>query len=338
MRHIIIPVEKSGEHRRLPFYLAAEEWVARSLPPGDYFFSWRVDPTVICGRHQEIDKEVDLGYCREHGIDVVRRRSGGGCVFADRQNFMFSFITHSDNVSEVFAGYTSMIADAICKLGIEAYASGRNDILIGGRKVSGNAFYHIPGRSIAHGTMLYDFDPVCIANAITPSKAKLESKGVKSVPMRVTCLKNEGIKLNPEEFEKFMIREITDGNHYVLTKEDLEEVRNIEEGYYDPSFLRMSWAKHKSPEGKRHVSRHMLIKGLGDFNIEYNIDPADNTIRDLSISGDFFMNGDVENLICKPLDGVRCEVGVLESAVKSISPEKVIPGLDADTFVSILSE
>ncbi len=70
----------------------------RRLPAGNYFFSWQVNPTVICGRNQEIDKEVNLAYCRANGIDVVRRRSGGGCVFADRQNFMFSFITDSNDM------------------------------------------------------------------------------------------------------------------------------------------------------------------------------------------------------------------------------------------------
>lgn len=177
MRHVAFSPETDVINRRLPFFLALEEWVARRMPAGDYFFSWQVDPTVICGRNQEIDKEVNLEYCRSHGIDVVRRRSGGGCVFADRQNFMFSFITASDMVVEVFAAYTEMIAAALRKVGIDATSTGRNDITIGGKKVSGNAFYHLPGRSIAHGTMLYDFDPVHISNAITPSKAKLESKG-----------------------------------------------------------------------------------------------------------------------------------------------------------------
>lgn len=332
MRHVILPDEKEGVRRRLPFYLAAEEWVARVLPAGDYFFSWRVDPTVICGRNQEIDKEVNLGYCREHGIDVVRRRSGGGCVFADRQNFMFSFITDSDKVTEVFARYTTMIAEAICKLGIKAYASGRNDILIGERKVAGNAFYHLPGRSIAHGTMLYDFDPVRIGSAITPSRAKLESKGVKSVPMRVTCLKNEGISLSPEEFEDYMIKEITEGDPYVLTENDVAEVMEIEKGYYDPAFMRISASNGATPERMQRVWRHRLIDGLGDFSVEYYVDKEENVVRGVSISGDFFMEGDVEGQLCKPLEGVKATREDLGKALAAICPGKVIPGLDDQTF------
>ncbi|MDE6131459.1 MAG: lipoyltransferase, partial [Muribaculaceae bacterium] len=85
MKHVVIP-ETPGQPRLLPFYLAAEEWVARELPRDEYFFTWIVDPTVIFGRNQLIDAEVDLEYCRRHGIRTFRRRSGGGCVFADRNN------------------------------------------------------------------------------------------------------------------------------------------------------------------------------------------------------------------------------------------------------------
>lgn len=135
MRHIRFSEGIDVFNQRSLFFLATEEWVARSLPAGDWFFSWQVSPTVICGRNQEIDKEVDLVYCRRNGIDVVRRRAGGGSVFADRDNFMFSFITPGDNVTETFARYTAMIADALRGIGINAEATGRNDINIDEKSV-----------------------------------------------------------------------------------------------------------------------------------------------------------------------------------------------------------
>lgn len=337
MRHIAFSPETDIKNRRLPFFLALEEWVARHMPAGEYFFSWQVDPTVICGRNQEIDKEVNLDYCRKNGIDVVRRRSGGGCVFADRQNFMFSFITASDKVVEIFAAYTAMIAGALRETGINATATGRNDITINDRKVSGNAFYHIPGRSIAHGTMLYDFDPVHISNAITPSKAKLESKGVKSVPMRVTSLKREGISLSPSEFEAHMIGRITDGDPYILTEKDINEVEDIERGYYDPSFMRIH-DKRETAGGNDRISRRTVIKGLGEFCVEYSVDSRDNTIRDFSISGDFFMNGDVEEKLCRRIEGTVCDRETLRARISEIHPETVIPGLSCETLLSIIEK
>lgn len=337
MRHIIIPPAEAGENRRLPFYLAAEEWVARRLPAGDYFFSWRVAPTVICGRNQEIDKEVDLDYCRRHAIDVVRRRSGGGAVFADMQNFMFSYITDGDDVTGEFARYTSMIADSLRRLGIDATATGRNDITVGGRKVAGNAFYHIPGRCIAHGTMLYDFDPTHIAGALTPSKAKLESKGVKSVPMRVTGLAHEGIGLGPEAFERFIIDNITDGDPYRLTPDDLLEVREIERGYYAPSFMRIGGKRKGSGADTVRTSRSR-IDGLGEFCIDCTVDPATATLSHISISGDFFMSADVETLLCRPLEGVAARREAIAAAVAGLHPERVIPGLSAGSLTDMICE
>ena len=137
MKHLALPPMAM---RRLPFYLAMEEWAALTLPPDDYFFAWRVAPTVICGRHQDIEREVDLAYCSREGIDVVRRKSGGGAVYADMDNFMFSYITPGDEMSSVFSRYTSMIASMLASLGIEAKPTGRNDIFIGTSKVAGNAF------------------------------------------------------------------------------------------------------------------------------------------------------------------------------------------------------
>lgn len=338
MRHVAFSPETDVINRRLPFFLALEEWVARRMPAGDYFFSWQVDPTVICGRNQEIDKEVNLEYCRSHGIDVVRRRSGGGCVFADRQNFMFSFITASDMVVEVFAAYTEMIAAALRKAGIDATSTGRNDITIGGKKVSGNAFYHLPGRSIAHGTMLYDFDPVHISNAITPSKAKLESKGVKSVPMRVTCLKNEGIGLSAGDFEKYMIKEITDSDPYILSDADVREVEEIETGYYRPSFLRIGDVAEVQGSGMPHMEKRTVVDGLGEFCVEYDRDPATDTVCNFRISGDFFMKGDVDDRLCRRIDGVKCEASAIKERILGLDPDSVIPGLTADLLLSMIGQ
>lgn len=340
MRHIAFSDNTDVRHRRLPFFLALEEWVARRMPAGDYFFSWQVSPTVICGRNQEIDKEVNLSYCRDNGIDVVRRRSGGGSVFADRENFMFSYITDGDDVQGEFARYTAMIAAALRDLGIAAEATGRNDITIGGKKVSGNAFYHLPGKCIAHGTMLYNFDARHLANALTPSKAKLESKGVKSVPMRVTCLSREGITLTPSEFERYIIESITDGEPYILTDADIREVEAIEQGYYDPSFLRIKGDGHSSNIAQRHdtahVIRNSILPGMGEYCIEYDLAGEDRRIENMTISGDFFMAGDVESEICARLEGVVAAEESLMTALSGVNLSEVLPGMEADVLVSLM--
>ena len=335
MRHIKFSDNTDIIHRRLPFFLATEEWVARNLPAGDYFFSWQVDPTVICGRNQDILKEVDMDYCRENGIDVVRRRSGGGAVFADRENFMFSYITDGDDITGEFARYTEMIAQALRRLGIEAEPTGRNDITIQGRKVAGNAFYHIPGRCIAHGTMLYNFDPVHISKALTPSRAKLESKGVKSVQSRITCLKQEGISLAPEDFESYMIRSITDSDPYILSAADIAEIERIEETYYAPSFLKTDTGSDSVRSDARIVTNHTRLDGIGEFYIEYTLD-SQNRIDDFRISGDFFMSEETDIRISRRLNGIPCEKEALRQAILHIDPASVIPCLTHDKLLDLI--
>lgn len=165
MKYISLPV---SETRRLSFYLAMEEFVARHLDEPDTFFMWQVEPSVIFGRNQVLENEVNVAYCREHNIKLYRRKSGGGCVYADMDNLMLSFITTEENVNFAFNRFVNMILLVLRRLGIEATGTQHNDIMIGDRKVCGTACYHVGGRSIVHSTMLYDTNMEHMLNAITP--------------------------------------------------------------------------------------------------------------------------------------------------------------------------
>ena len=151
MRYIALPDQTV---RRLSFYLAMEEYIARTRSGEDCFFMWQVNPTVIFGRNQLMENEINMDYVRSHGIQYYRRKSGGGCVYADFSNIMFSYITDDFNVSFTFDRYLQLIAHTLNKLGVKAQASGRNDITVEGKKVSGNAFYRVGGRSIVRDTMM----------------------------------------------------------------------------------------------------------------------------------------------------------------------------------------
>ena len=225
MTHVSLP---SDETRRLSFYLAMEEYAARCLNDGDdLFFLWQVEPTVIFGRNQIIENEVNLPYCREHGIQFYRRKSGGGCVYADRSNVMMSYITRSDEVTVTFSRYMEMVCEMLRELGLPATSTQNNDVLIDGRKVSGNAFYHIPGHSIVHGTMLFDTDMEHMLNAITPPQVKLDKHGVQSVRQRITLLK-EHTDLTIDDFKRFAISRLCDKELW-LTDEDLKIIEKMED-------------------------------------------------------------------------------------------------------------
>jgi lipoic acid synthetase/lipoate-protein ligase A len=184
MTQILLP---DNYERGLAFYLAMEEFVANRME-GEAFFVWRVAPTVIVGRNQVLENEVNLDYCTQHGVKIVRRKSGGGCVYSDKGNIMMSFVSARGNVTEVFDRYMSALAESLCAVGLPAVKSTRNDILVDGRKVSGNAFQQLPGKSIVHGTMLYSTDLDALTEAIRPPLEKLSRHGVESVRQRVVNL------------------------------------------------------------------------------------------------------------------------------------------------------
>jgi len=219
MKYISLPFE---ENRRLTFYLAMEEFVARHLDEPDAFFLWQVAPTVIYGRNQVAENEVNFDYCREHGIEVVRRKSGGGCVYADRDNLMLSFITANENVGFAFNRFINMVLLVLRKMGIEAAGTTHNDILIDGKKVCGTACYQVAGHSIVHSTMLYDTNMQHMTAAITPSREKLQKKGIESVRQRITLLKDY-TPLTIEEVKK-LIRETLCEGERVLTVEEVGRI------------------------------------------------------------------------------------------------------------------
>jgi lipoic acid synthetase/lipoate-protein ligase A len=196
-----------------------EEFVARHLDEPDAFFLWQVAPTVIYGRNQVAENEVNFDYCREHGIEVVRRKSGGGCVYADRDNLMLSFITANENVGFAFNRFINMVLLVLRKMGIEAAGTTHNDILIDGKKVCGTACYQVAGHSIVHSTMLYDTNMQHMTAAITPSREKLQKKGIESVRQRITLLKDY-TPLTIEEV-KMLIRETLCEGERVLTVEEV---------------------------------------------------------------------------------------------------------------------
>lgn len=234
MKHVILP---DNFRRSLAFYLAMEEFVAMKVED-EAFFVWRVEPTVIYGRNQVIENEVNLEYCREHGVDIVRRKSGGGCVYSDLGNIMVSYISRRGDVSEVFDRYMTALTEALRALGVPVEKSGRNDILLEGRKISGNAFHQLPDRSIVHGTLLYSTDLEALTEAIRPPVEKLQRHGVESVRQRVMNLseyvalmtESDDALKSPEALEEYLVGYFTDGD-ILLNENDLEKIELITDTY-----------------------------------------------------------------------------------------------------------
>ena len=234
MIYVSLPV---NEVRRLSFYLALEEYVARRIDEPEAFFMWQVEPSVIFGRNQVAENEVNVPYCREHGIKMYRRKSGGGCVYADMDNVMLSYISDGDNVGFTFNKFVQMILLVLRKMGVEATGTSHNDIMIGDRKVCGTAFYQLPGRSIVHSTMLYDTNMEHMLHAITPSAEKLQKKGIQSVRQRITLLKDHTL-LSLEEVKALIRDTLCDGER-MLTPTEVVEIEKIEQTYLKKEFIKL---------------------------------------------------------------------------------------------------
>ena len=182
MTEVLVPAGQT-----LDWYLSLEEQLAAN-PDEEMIFFWVVEPTVIYGRHQVIENEADIAYCRQHNIRLIRRKSGGGCVYADSGNLMISYITPSPHSEQAFARFMQFVPAALRKMGYPAVTTEHNDILVNGHKVSGTACYALTNSTIVHSTMLWDVDFDCLQHALTPPKEKLAKHGVESVRQRVANL------------------------------------------------------------------------------------------------------------------------------------------------------
>lgn len=300
--------------------------MARHIDEPDCFFMWQVEPSVIFGRNQLIETEVNLDFCRIHSIETYRRKSGGGCVYADMNNVMFSYITDEQNVNFTFNRYIMMIVHMLQRLGVDARSSGRNDVMIGNRKVSGNAFYKLPHRSIVHGTMLYDTNMVNMVGAITPTDTKLLSKGIQSVRQRVALLKDY-ITLTLPEFMQFVHDTLCEED-LMLTEDDVRAIEELEQGYLSLSFIYGNNPKYT-------LIKHRYIKQVGD--LEARIELKNNIIQSINLVGDYFLIGELDSQLLDKLKGLPLERAAISRALPD-RIDDVIRNLYKEDFIDLLTQ
>ena len=324
MKYILLP--KPDTIHQLPFYFAIEEYVARHYTDDDYFMGWRVNPTVMLGRNQLIDNEVNTDYCKEHKIDIFRRKSGGGCIYADKGCIQFSYISRSVNANEAFATYMQRMADLLKGLKIDAQLSGRNDILINETKVSGCAFYQLSNRSVLHNSLLFDTQLDHLSNALTPAKEKLQSKGVASVRQRVTNVATY-TQLDILAFMDYVRQEMCGTEVLELTEEDMKEVAEIEKELSSDDFV-----YGKNP--KYSLVRKHRFEGVG--TLEAHIELKNNIIGSINMVGDYFLLGDIDHDFLSLLKGCEFTREAVEERLENIDLSTIIRGLKLRQFLRLL--
>ena len=324
MKYILLP--KPDTIHQLSFYFAVEEYVARHYTDDDYFIGWRVNPTVMLGRNQLIDNEVNTDYCKEHKIDIFRRKSGGGCIYADKGCIQFSYISRATNANEAFAAYMQRMADLLKGLKIDAQLSGRNDILIDGTKVSGCAFYQLSNRSVLHNSLLFDTQLDHLSNALTPAKEKLQSKGVASVRQRVTNVATY-TQLDILAFMDYVRQEMCGTEVLELTEEDMKEVAEIEKELSSDDFI-----YGKNP--KYSLVRKHRFEGVG--TLEAHIELKNNIIGSINMVGDYFLLGDIDHDFLSLLKGCEFTREAVEERLEDIDLSTIIRGLKLRQFLRLL--
>ncbi len=282
----------NDHHTDAYFNLAAEEYVLKNFTD-NCFMLWRNEPSVIVGRHQNSLAEINVDYVKQNNIKVVRRLSGGGAVFHDLGNINFTFIENAQSDKLIdFQKYTQPIIAVLQLLDVDARFEGRNDLVIDGKKFSGNAEHVFRGRVLHHGTLLFASELTDLSGALNAHPAKFTDKAVKSVRSRVTNISSHLKKsLDLEEFRdmvlRYMMGSYPDCKPYNYSEADIAAISKLR----DEKYATWDWNFGQSP-GYNMVND---IK-TGGGHLEVHLDVQNGMISHARIFGDFFNIRDTAEL------------------------------------------
>ena len=306
------------------FNLASEEYLLKHRKE-NFIYLWINAPAVIVGINQNTVQEVNLDYTTSHGIKVVRRQTGGGAVYHDLNNLCYTVIAPFRENVDNYRRFTAPVIEYLNTLGVKAEFSGRNDIVVGGKKISGNAQTVSGGRIMHHGTLLFDTDMTALTFALKPNKLKTESKGIKSVRARVTNIKQYLPDMTVEEFKNGLKEYFKKTcEEYVLNKNDIAEINKLVRDKYS----RYEWNVGRSPKGK-NLFEYKFPFGI----LSFFFDTVEGKIQNADISGDFFSVGDIKEF-ASTLDGVKFTKNDVAAAFQPISG--YIKGANADEIIDKL--
>lgn len=314
--------------------LAIEEYLLKTMDTEDdsYLLFYINEPSIIIGKNQNTIEEIDTEYVEEKGIHVVRRLSGGGAVYHDLGNLNFSFITKDDGDSfRNFKKFTEPVVAALAEIGVTAELIGRNDILIEGRKVSGNAQFSTQGRMFSHGTLMFDTEIDEVVSALKVRKDKIESKGIKSIRSRVANISeflDEPMTI--EEFRTVVLNSIFGGAEHIqykeLTDTDWDNIHALSKERY----ANWDWNYGKSPKFNMQHSHRFAVG-----SIDVRLEVKKGIIEDVIIFGDFFGVGEVD-VICDQLKGIQYERQSIEEALSEIDIPTYLGGITREEFVQLI--
>ena len=316
------------------YNLAAEEYLIDNFNE-DVVMLWRNDNTVVIGKNQNTIEEINREYVEANDISVVRRLTGGGAVFHDLGNVNYTVIQqYREGLFSNYAYFTETVRDFLQSLGVRAELSGRNDLMIDGKKFSGNAQCVRNGRMMHHGTLMFSSDVKDISGALTPNAKKYESKGIKSVQSRVTNIAShlpaELAGMDTAEFLErlyaFYHQRFPDAVSYELSPADQTAIRKLA----DDKYSTWEWNYGASPAFAVSAS-HKYDFGLVDVRLNV----VRGRIKDIRIFGDYFGIRSISELEAL-LTGIEYRRETIADALSGVALEDHINGMTVEKLTQLI--
>lgn len=309
--------------------MAFDEFALESLPLDEpVFYLWRNAPSVIIGLNQSAYAEVNLDYLKEHGIALARRVTGGGAVYHDLQNLNYTIVGKSRDLNADYPDYLHIMVNALRQLGVPAELSGRNDIMVDGRKCSGYAKRVWKDRLMVHGTLMFDVDLSVLQQALSVPGSKMSASGVASVRSKVANLKD----YLPGYADVLALK---DALHVILAGTDSEitltsgqqaEIEKIA----DEKFRTWDWLYGRSPEAEFKTSHKFAC---GTVEVSWSV--RHGLLQDVRFGGDFLGNLPAEDLATR-LNGLRYDKASILSALQNAGVQDYFDGLAAKDLAGLL--
>ena len=294
-----------------------------ACPDGPVFYLWRNSPSVIIGLNQDAYAEVNLPYLKEKGIKLARRVTGGGAVYHDLNNLNYSIVGRTSDLGDA----KTLVADALKKMGVPAFLSGRNDILVDGKKVSGYARRVWKDRTIVHGTLLFDTDLDTMQAALSTPESKLITSGIASVRSRVGNLKDYLPGIGGIEGFRAALHTIlaVDGRELTQEPADVSEIESRRE-----RFASREWIFGRSPRSGMKVSKRLPCGTVSAY-----LTVSRGILEDIRFEGDF-LGGSPSEELAALLTGCRYDPDSLKARLEEADTAKYFDNTDAEALLDLI--
>ncbi len=316
------------------YNIALEEYCLKNLLQHEkIFILWINEPAIIIGKHQNAFEEINADYVKKHNINVVRRISGGGAVYHDLNNLNYTIISNEEKGDDFdFKTFSQPVIDTLKELGVTAEFSGRNDILIDGKKICGNAQAYIKGRIMHHGCLLFNTELSVLAKALEIPKDIISSNATKSVRSAVdNILPNLPNKISVEEFADKLLahmkRKFPTMKEYTFSQQELAEIEKNRAS----KFGTWEWNWGKSP--KFDINRHSRYTA-GKIQVFANV--KNSMIENIKFYGTFFGNNSNLEEIENALIGVRYTYTNIENKLKDLNFNDYFAGFSLEELTKAI--